>query len=412
MPTTSIKTRTSFRKTTAHVRRASLKINAEATRALLSGHPWVYRHAIVNTAFTASNGDTIDIVNTSGNFLGRGYYESEGVVAARLFTRDEQIAIDENFFRTVCRRAIALRQRFIEPNTNVYRLINGEADGIPGLTVTRFGQWLHAIVYSEGILRHTPVIYKALLEETCLEGVYEQQRFKPLSQEPNNRKSSSLVLGQEAPLEVSIQEDGLNFLIDITAPGSVGFFPDYRLGRRRIRTLSDGKRVLNLFSHTGAFSVHALAGGATQVINIDISAKANARARQNAAENGFDDKLVCITDDVFRALGRLQRKQERFDLVIVDPPTFASDKGNTWSAPKNMRELLQDVSHVCNPNTLLLITSNTVKLAQETFERAVAGGLLHRNPVVLERPGMPADYPEILAFPENSYLKSVLVHID
>lgn len=412
MSTTPQKTSSSNRTPASRVRRGSIKVNAEAARALVNGHPWVYRHAIVNTAFSAAAGDIVDIVDAAGNFLGRGGYETEGVVAARIFTRDEKTAIDDEFFRNVCRRAVQLRQRFVEPDTDVYRLINGEADGIPGLTVTRFGQWMHAVVYAESIVRHAPAIYRALLEETQLDGIYEQQRLKPLGGDSGSRKGSRLAVGKEAPLEVPIREDGLTFFVDLTAPASVGFFPDYRLGRRRIRSLAAGKRMLNLFSHTGAFSVHALAGGAQSVVNVDIAARANARARQNAHANGFDDQPICITDDVFRALSRLQRKNERFDLVVLDPPTFASDKGRTWSAPKDMRELLADVSALCDSGALLLVTSNTVKLAQETFERAVAGGLARRNPVVLERPGMPADYPEILAFPESSYLKSVLVHID
>ncbi len=413
MPTTPTRTRSAVRTPAAtQVRRGALKINAEAARALVAGHPWVYRHAIVNTAFSAADGDVVDIVNPAGDFLGRGFYESTGTVAARLFTRDENATIDADFFRKVCHRAVALRQRFLEPDTDVYRLLHAEADAVPGMTVTRFGQWLHAVVYSDGIAKHAPAIYQALLEETGLAGVYEQQRLKPLGAESGPRKGSRLVAGREAPLEVPIQEDGLRFFVDVTAPASVGFFPDYRLGRRLVRRMSAGKRVLNLFSHTGAFSVHALAGGAERVVNVDLAAKANARARQNAQANGFDERLVCITDDVFRALSRLQKKNERFDLVIIDPPTFASDKGRTWSAPKDMRELLGEVAALCNPGALLLVTSNTVKLAQETFERAVAAGLSRRNPVILERPGMPADYPEILAFPESSYLKSVLVHID
>ncbi len=414
MSTTIRKSRPTPRTRSTQVRRAQLKINPEAAKAVRLGHPWVYRHAIVNTAFSCADGDLIDVVDPDGGFLARGFFESEGIVAVRIFTREEKTAIDEAFFRAACARAIDRRRRFLGEDLTVYRLIHAEADGLPGLTVTRFGDWLHAILYSPASVRFVPEIYPGLLELTGATGIYEQARFKPLTAaESPTRKGSRLVAGEQAPIDVEIVEDGLKFLVDVTAPSSVGFFPDYRLGRRRVRELAAGRRVLNLFSHTGAFSVHALAGGAEHVVNVDIAQKAHARARQNAERNGFDPaKMICHADDVFRILGMLGRKQARFDLVVVDPPTFSTDKGRTWSGPRDMADLLHEAANLCAPGALLLITSNTVKLPLEVFERQVAAGLAHRRPVILERPGLPQDYPELPAFPESNYLKSLLVGLD
>jgi len=414
MSTTIRKSRPAPRLRATHVRRAQLKINPEAAKAVRLGHPWVYRHAILNTAFSCEDGDLIDVVDPDGGFLARGFFETEGTVAVRIFTREEKTPIDEAFFRATCARAVALRKRFLGEDLTVYRLIHAEADGLPGLTVTRFGDWLHVVLYSPASVRFVPEIYPALLELTGAAGIYEQARFKPLNAaESPTRKGSRHAAGEQAPIDVEIIEDGLKFLVDVTAPSSVGFFPDYRLGRRRVRELSAGRRVLNLFSHTGAFSVHALAGGAEHVINVDIAQKAHARARQNAERNGFDPaKMICHAEDVFRILGMLKRKQARFDLVVVDPPTFSTDKGRTWSGPRDMADLLHDTAELCAPGALLLITSNTVKLPLELFERQVAAGLAHRRPVILERPGLPQDYPELPAFAESNYLKSLLVGLD
>jgi 23S rRNA (cytosine1962-C5)-methyltransferase len=413
MSTTIRKNRPAPRPRATQVRKAQLKINADAAKAVRMGHPWVYRHAILNTSFSCTDGDIIDVTDSAGGFLARGFFETEGIVAVRNFTRDEQTLIDGKFFRAACARALAVREQFLEKELDVYRLIHAEADGLPGLTVTRFGDYLQSILYAPAMGRFVEEIYPALMELTKVRGIYEQVRFKPLNAGETVRRGSQLVAGEQAPADVQIVEDGLKFLVDITAPSSVGFFPDYRLGRRRVRELSGGRRVLNLFSHTGAFSVHALAGGATHVVNVDIAQKAHARARQNAELNGFDPaKLICHADDVFRIMGMLKRKQAQFDLVVVDPPTFSTDKGRTWSGPRDMAELLRDTAEMCTPGALLLVTSNTVKMPMELFEKQVAQGLAHRHPVILERPGLPVDYPEIPAFPESGYLKSILVRLD
>ncbi len=411
--TTYRKSKAPVRKRAAAVRKATLKVNGESARAIRSGHPWVFRHAILNPAFTCADGEIIDVTDPENNFLARGFFESEGTVAVRIFTRDEKEAIDEAFFRRACERAIELRRTFLEPDLDVYRLVHQESDGLPGVTITRFGNWLQAILYSPAAAGFVDRMYPALLELTGAKGIYEQIRFKSVQKEDSSRRGSKLVAGEEAPLEVPIREDGLSFLIDITAPSSVGFFPDYRLGRRRIRQLSGERRVLNLFSHTGAFCVHALAGGATRVVNADISQKAHSRTRQNVELNGFSpDRIACYGDDVFRIVSMLQRKKEQFDLVVIDPPTFSTDKNRTWSGPRDIMELLHETSKICAPGALLLVTSNTVKLPMEVFEKQVASGLAARRPLILERPGLPVDYPEIPSFSESGYLKSLLVRID
>ncbi len=413
MSTTIRKSRPAPRPRATQVRKAQLKINNDAAKAVRQGHPWVFRHAILNASFSCGDGDIIDITDGDGGFLARGFFETEGIVAVRIFTRDEKELIDAAFFKKAVLRAVELRRTFLEPDLTVYRLVNAESDGLPGITVTRFGDYLQAILYAPAMTRFVEEIYPALMEITKARGIYEQVRFKPLNAGENVRRGSKLVAGEEAPIDVSIVEDGLKFIVDISAPSSVGFFPDYRLGRRRIRELSAGRSVLNLFSHTGAFSVHALAGGARQVVNVDIAQKAHARARQNAELNGVEpSKLICHADDVFRILGMLKRKQATFDLVIVDPPTFSTDKGRTWSGPRDMAILLQDIAELCLPGALMLITSNTVKMPMDLFEKQVAQGLGHRRAVILERPALPADYPEIPGFPESGYLKSILVHLD
>ena len=209
-------------------------------------------------------------------------------------------------------------------------------------------------------------------------------------------------------------EDDLKFVVDVTAPLSTGLFADLREGRRAVRQWASGQRVLNLFSYTGAISVYAQAGGATEVCAIDVAAKAHARARRNFTASGFDpEKPEHIVGDVFKVLARFLERRRTFDMVVVDPPAFASAAargGKPWSAMRDYSELITAALDVLAPGGLLAAASSTHKMTSEEFERSIADGAMAAGTrlQILDRRRLPSDFPTVPGFPEASYLKFIV----
>ena len=198
---------------------------------------------------------------------------------------------------------------------------------------------------------------------------------------------------------------------NVTSPLSTGLFADLREGRRAVRHWAKGRRVLNLFSYTGAISVYAQAGGASEICAIDVAAKAHARARRNFAASGFDpEKPEHVVGDVFKVLARFRERDRKFDLVVIDPPAFASAAargGKPWSAMRDYAELIAAALDVTAPGGLIAAASSTHKMSLDEFERALAEGSAQAGTrlQIIDRRPLPPDFPAVPGFPEASYLK-------
>ncbi|MBU1240263.1 class I SAM-dependent rRNA methyltransferase [Myxococcota bacterium] len=398
----------------AVTRRAMVKLEDRGVKAIRSGHPWVYRNAILNEDLVLKQGEVVPLHEIDGRFIATGIYAADGAIAFRIMSQEDNITPDDSWLRTLASRALARREILRGEDTNAIRLVNGEADNLPGLTVTRFGDWLLAIQYLEGMDHLTEVVVEQLQKELGLKGAYKQNRLRP-SGSPDMQRipPSRRLIGEEAPLEIEVMEGGIRHLVDITAPMGVGFFPDYREGRKLVRQIAPGRRALNLFSYTGAFGLAALAGGATEVVNVDSSQKANTKAFQNAQLNDFSaDRFHTVTNDIFRALNEMVVRGERFDLAIVDPPSFSKGKGGTWSSSRDYTTLVKLLLRLMEPASYILFTSNMAKLAIEEFERSIALGSGTRTISIIQRVASPFDYPELPGFPEGSYLKSLLTRVE
>ncbi|MEJ7601860.1 MAG: class I SAM-dependent methyltransferase, partial [Kofleriaceae bacterium] len=223
-----------------------------------------------------------------------------------------------------------------------------------------------------------------------------------------------LVRGTFEPVEFEVVEDDLKFVVDFTAPLSTGLFSDLREGRRAVRHWARGRRVLNLFSYTGAISVYAQAGDAAEVCAVDVAAKAHQRARKNFAASGFDpEKPELIVGDVFKVLARFVERSRTFDMVVLDPPAFASAAargGKPWSAVRDYSELIAASLGVLVPGGLLVAASSTHKMSAADFELALADGATSADTrlQIIDRRSLPPDFPTVPAFPESSYLKFVV----
>ena len=399
------------------VRKNTIRVPVDVARHLRAGHPWVYREAVGARPLRDEPGAVVDVVDADGELVGRGLHEGDGAIAVRLWTRDDR-PLDAALVAARVKAAVALRRRFCDfDKLGNLRLVNGESDGLPAIVVERYGDYLVCQLFSPAIgaaawLRDA--LYDALVAELAPKAIYEQRRHRSLGGEAPRQAAADLVRGAAAPVELEIVEDDLRFAVDVTAPLSTGLFADLREGRRGIRAYARGRRVLNLFSYTGAISVYAMAGGATEVCAVDVAAKAHARARKNFALSGFDpEKAEHVVGDSFKVLARMAERRRQFDLIALDPPAFASAAargGKPWSALRDYAELVAASLAVLTPDGLLAAASSTHKISSEELDGALAEGaaMAGCELQILERRGLPIDFPVHPGFHEGNYLKFVL----
>jgi 23S rRNA (cytosine1962-C5)-methyltransferase len=394
------------------VRKNTVRLPGDVAARVAAGHPWVYREALGPRAISPEPGTSIDLVDPDGGFVGRALFDADSAIALRVFVRNPDVQIDGALVRDRVRAAIALRRRVVDMDKlGCVRLINAESDGLPGIVVERYADYLVVQLYSAAVGNLRDDLYDALIEQLAPKAIYEQRRYKSLGGEAPRQAGADLVRGSAAPVEIEVKENDLTFVVDVTSPLSTGLFADLREGRRAVRQWAEGRRVLNLFSYTGAISLYAQAGGAAEVVAIDVAAKAHARARRNFAASGFDpEKPEHIVGDVFKVLARFVERGRTFDMVVLDPPAFASAAargGKPWSAIRDYSELVTAALDVTAPGGLLVAASSTHKMGLDEYERALADGALGAGTrlQIIDRRPLPPDFPTVPGFPEASYLK-------
>jgi 23S rRNA (cytosine1962-C5)-methyltransferase len=315
------------------------------------------------------------------------------------------------------------RARHLDFEGTACRLIHGDGDGFPGIAVDRYGEFLLIYKYASAADSYLDQLLPLLEQEYAPTGIYLQDRTRPIQPreatgegdaEGSKRPPAAHMAGKTAPPEFEVEEDGLRFLVDVTAPVSPGLFLDLREGRRLLERIcaekidGAGKRVLNLFSFTGALALRAVRGGAADVTNVDAAARSHARCRQNLAASGLDpESCEALTGDVFKHLERMRQRNRLFDLVVVDPPPFSTVGGTTFSALDGWTDLAAAIAPVVAPDGEVLAVANAAGLTEEEFLGAVGEGSLRasRNPRVIAECGLPPDFPVLAAFPEGKYLK-------
>jgi len=397
------------------VRKNTVRLAADVAHRVRLGHPWIYREALGPRPLSPEPGTPIDLVDDDGEFVGRALYDADSTIALRVFSRSPDVPIDGELVHARVKAAVALRARLGAVDTlTAYRVINAESDGLPGIVVERYGDYLVVQLYTGAVTNLRDAVYDALEAELHPKAIYEQRRYRSLGGEAPRQAGADLVRGAAAPVELEVKEDDLSFVVDVTSPLSTGLFCDLREGRRAVRQWASGRRVLNLFSYTGAISVYAQAGGAAEICAVDVAAKAHARARRNFAASGFDpEKPELIVGDAFKVLARFVERKRSFDLVALDPPAFASAAargGKPWSAVRDYAELVTASLEVLAPGGLLVAASSTHKMSQPDFELALADGAAGAGTrlQIVDRRGLPADFPTVPGFPEASYLKFVV----
>ena len=373
----------------------TLNLGPKLEPALASGHPWVYRNHLPD--HTLQSGDWVRL--EAGRASAVGLYDSKGAVGVRLFSRAE--VPSRAWLGARVRDALALRT-FVADDTNAYRLLYGEGDGLPGIVADRYDRYVVVKTYAHSVETVLGDVVGALAKER-VKGVVRRtaQGLEPLWGEP-------------PPPEVTVRENGLKFIANLYEGQKTGLFLDQRENRKTVQTFAAGRTVLNLFSYNGGFSVYALAGGAQHVQSVDIAEAANRDGVRNVAANGFDaGRHETVTADVFELVKQYAAAGKVFDLVVLDPPSLAKDKKSRFAALRAYGKLNTLALRCVRPGGLLVSSSCTAQVAPNDFLEMLASSAREAGvrAQTIHEAGHALDHPVPLNFPEGRYLKFVVMRV-
>jgi 23S rRNA (cytosine1962-C5)-methyltransferase len=369
------------------------------------GHPWIFSGAIERSEGDEQEVSVADIYDSKKNWLACGLFNPQSQLRVRLLTWQKE-AIDQRFFMRRLSQAFNFRDRHFAGTTNAYRLVNGEGDFLPGLTVDRYADFLVCQFFTAGMDLFKAEIIAALSELTSVSGIFERSEGRV--REGEGLGGATGVLAGTAPPDViQIEEHGHKFLVDVKHGQKTGFFLDQRDSRAFLATLTRDRTVLNCFSYTGGFSVNAFAGGAKEVVTFDSSHPALELAERNLAVNGFADAPgELIKGDAFAYLREIEQK---FAVIVLDPPSLAHKRSDVEAATGGYKFLnLHALKHL-NPGGLLLTFSCSQHLPTDLFQKIVFGAAVDagRKVTIIKRLGHPIDHPVSLHHPEGEYLKGL-----
>ncbi len=379
-------------------------------RSLLRRHPWVFQGSIAKGG--ADAGETVRVQDAAGRFLAWAAFSPSSMIRVRAWSFDEAERIDEAFFERRIARALGLRARLPIASDGV-RLVHGEADGLPGLIVDRYGDLLSAQFLSAGTERWKGVIVDLLLAATGCTRLYERS-------DSGVRKLEGLApatgwLRGEGGTEVTIREHGWKLTLDVAEGHKTGFYLDQRDNRKLFADTVKHfglQRVLNCYCYTGGFSVAALAGGAQRVVSVDSSAPALARATAHAALNGFDASRHEARDaDVNQTLRDALKNGESFDAIVLDPPKFAPSAAHAERAARAYKDINRLALRLLAPGGALFTFSCSGGVGPELFHKIVAGAAMDAgvDGAIYARVAAAPDHPQTLVFPEGEYLKGLVI---
>ena len=391
-----------------------IKLRAGKERSLHKRHPWVFEGSIAKGSGDA--GETVRIESHEGEFLAWGACSPASQIRVRAWSFEQAERIDAAFFARRIERAIAFRQR-LAIDSDAVRLIHGEADGLPGLIVDRYGDTLCAQFLFAGVERWKPVIADALLAASGCVRLYERSDASVRDREGLGAVSGWLRLpaGDGGATAVAIREHGWQLTLDVAEGHKTGYYLDQRENRHLfaqwVRRFGC-RRVFNGYSYTGGFTVAALAGGAEQVVSVDSSAPALVRATAHVALNGFDAaRHEALDADVNATLRRFTQERRRFDAIVLDPPKFAPSAAHAERAARAYKDINRLALVLLEPGGLLLTFSCSGGVSAELFHKIVAGAGLDAGAdgYLLQRLEAAPDHPTTITFPEGEYLKGLAI---
>ncbi|OVZ81166.1 23S rRNA (cytosine(1962)-C(5))-methyltransferase RlmI [Yersinia kristensenii] len=383
-------------------------------KSLLRRHPWIFSGAVLRLEGNAVSGETIDILDSQGKWLARAAYSPESQIMARVWTFQQDEVIDSEFFVRRLQRAQTWRDYLAQRDgLNGYRLIAGESDGLPGITIDRFQNFLVLQLLSAGAEYQRAALVSALQQCYPECSIYDRSDVSVRKKE-GLPLTQGTVCGEIPPALLPITEHGMQLLVDIQQGHKTGFYLDQRDSRLAARHYADGRRVLNCFSYTGAFAVAALMGNCQQVISVDTSQSVLDIAKQNVELNQLDlSKAEFIRDDVFQLLRNYRAQGETFDMIIMDPPKFVENKSQLASACRGYKDINMLAIQLLRPGGILLSFSCSGLMPIDLFQKILADAALDAGHDIqfIEQFRQAADHPVIATYPEGLYLKGFACRI-
>lgn len=402
-----------------------VKVSKKAEHAIIKGHPWVYFNEITE-AQPFENGELVDVFSQKGSYLGTGFANENSKIRVRLISRNANDKFDEAFFERRLRHAIDYRKTVMGDDFSNCRLIFGEADSFPGLTVDRFGDILVAQVLSLGIEKRKKMLFELLAkifaqDNQPIRGIYERNDVAIRELEGIEQYKGFFPLeGYPIPdsTETTITENGITYAVDFENGQKTGFFLDQKYNRLAVAKLSRGKRVLDCFTHTGSFGLNAAKGGAEYVLSVDISESAVEMAQKNAKANGLDGKVEYLAANVFDLLpklseGEMINRYGKFDFIILDPPAFTKSRQTVESAMRGYKEINLRAMRLLPRGGYLATCSCSHFMTEQLFvkmlhQAAADAGVSLRQ---IEARQQSPDHPILWNVEETNYLKFYLFQV-
>ena len=395
-------------------------ITAKGTRWVEQGHPWIYADEVIREEGQCENGSLVHAVSEKGKYLGTGFVSRESKIRVRLISRNANDRFDEAFWQRRIQYAWDYRKTVMVEDISCCRVIFGEADGFPGLTVDRFSNILVTQTLSVGMEKIKPMLLPLLVQVLRqdgqkIDGIFERNDVAIRELEGLEQNKGWFDLGEPFPDTVTeICENGVYYRVDVENGQKTGFFLDQKYNRLAVARLAKGRRVLDCFTHTGSFALNAALGGAERVTAVDISASAIEMAKQNARRNGLTDRMDFLVADVFDLLPELAAKGKApYDFIILDPPAFTKSRKTVDSAQRGYKEINMRALRLLPRGGYFATASCSHFMPSEQFVRMLRSAALDAGVELrqIEARQQAPDHPILWNVPETDYLKFYLFQV-
>ncbi|MFC4411682.1 class I SAM-dependent rRNA methyltransferase [Chungangia koreensis] len=388
-----------------------VKVKSKFVKSYQAGFPLILKDAILNIESLTKEGMIVQLVDEKSQFIGKGYYGKQNKGYGWILTQNKKEKIDQSFFEGKIKKALAKRKDlFNSTQTTAFRVFNAEGDGIGGLTIDYFNGYYLINWYSEGIFAFYDYVIDSLRNLVEYEGIYQKKRYDTGGK---YIEEDGFVDGKRGQFPLIVKENDVNIAVYLNEGAMVGVFLDQRDVRKTIRDqYAKGKTVLNTFSYTGVFSVFAALGGATKTTSVDLANRSLDKTKEQFSINGIDTETQdIIVEDVFQYFKYAVRKKKMFDMVILDPPSFARSKKRTFSAAKDYKDLLKEAILITEKEGIIVASTNGANFDMKKFKGFIDQAFKESNVKysIKEEFSLPSDFATIKQYKEGNYLKVVFI---
>lgn len=390
-----------------------LYVKPKFIKQMTNGYPLILKEAIDMPEVPISEGSLVQLLDAQGGYIATGYYGEQNKGIGWVLSRKQKEVIDVRFFAKKIREAAEKRADFFaSEDTTAFRVFNGEGDGVGGLTIDFFNGFYMVSWYSEGIYAFREVVYEALNNALNTRGIYEKLRFNTNGQYV---EQDDYVSGEKGDFPLIVLENGMNFAVDLNDGAMTGIFLDQRNVRKALRDqYAMDKTVLNTFSYTGAFSVAAALGGSAGTTSVDLAKRSLSKTIEQFSVNGIDYESQDIkVMNVFDYFSYAKRHELKFDVVVLDPPSFARTKKMTFSTAKDYPKLINDALAITNDDGIIIASTNNASFDMKKFKTFIEKAFndAAKQYKIIEQHQLPEDFVVPHNFPEFNYLKVMIIQV-